>query len=73
MGRYRHFYTDLNIVHTIGYRLYFPDDCELSFGIQSLSNPEEMPNHAAFNLGYHYLPKYPYSEFQYESGNMLKK
>ena len=59
MGKYRHFYTDLNIVHIIELRLYFPDDSELSFGIQSLlansANREEMPNHAAFNLGLHYL------------------
>ena len=59
MGKYRHFYIDLNIVHIIEHRLYFPDDRKLSFRIQSLlannANPEEMPNHAAFNLGLHYL------------------
>ena len=32
------------------------------------ADPDEMQHDAAFHLGLHYLPKYPFSGFQYTQG-----
>ena len=29
------------------------------------ADPDEMQHYAAFHLGFHYLPKYPFRDFQY--------
>ena len=38
------------------------------FIIVNSAGPDEMSHIAAFHLGLHYLPKYPYMVFQYTKG-----
>ena len=33
---------------------------KIDFALANSVNPDEMPHYAAFNLGFHCLPKYPF-------------
>ena len=55
------------------HRIEFPSyDVFLSLkGVSILANsvdPDEMQHYAAFHLGLHSLPEYPFSGFQYTKG-----
>ena len=38
------------------------------FTLTNSVDPDEMSRHAAFHLGFHFLPKHPFRSFQYTKG-----
>ena len=56
-----------------GQRLYFQNNIKfLSLKIDLIlansADPDEMPPDAAFHLGFHWLPKYPFGDFWSSKG-----
>ena len=54
-------------------RLYFPTEFQflslkIVLALENIVDPNEMPHNAAFHLGLHCLPKYPFRGFQYTKG-----
>ena len=46
---------------------------KIVFILATSADPDEMQHYAAFHLGLHYLPKYPFGGFQYRKGQCMRK
>ena len=44
------------------YRISFSEDL-IDFVLANSADPDEMQHHAAFHMGIHCLPKYPFKDF----------
>ena len=45
---------------------------DIIFGLASSENPDEMPHHVTFHLGFHYLPKYKCTQFNISAFFFIK-
>ena len=46
---------------------------KISFVLANSADPDEMPQCAAFHLGLHCLPKYPFKGFQFSKGQTIQE
>ena len=65
----------LSIIYSRGLQVnkssnYVLQDLKIVFIRANSAGPDEMPQNAAFHLGLHFLPKYPFSGFQHAKGKL---
>ena len=55
----------------VNQKSYYDDMIKVVIILANSADPDEMQHNAAFHLGLHYLPEYPFRGFQYTKGYSL--